>query len=82
VESGDESDFVEVFVDAPLEVCESRDPKGLYQKARAGLIKDFTGIHAPYESPESPEIHLDATKTPDLLADQVIAYLRQSGKIA
>jgi len=50
--------FVEVFVDAPLEVVEDRDPKGLYKKARAGLIKEFTGISAPYEAPENPEIHI------------------------
>jgi adenylylsulfate kinase-like enzyme len=50
--------FVEVFVDAPLEVCEKRDPKGLYAKARAAQIKEFTGISAPYEPPNSPEIHL------------------------
>ncbi|KAI0743937.1 adenylylsulfate kinase [Daedaleopsis nitida] len=50
--------FLEVFVDAPLSVVESRDPKGLYKKARAGEIKDFTGISAPYEAPESPEIHI------------------------
>lgn len=50
--------FVEVFVDAPLQVVEDRDPKGLYKKARAGEIKDFTGISAPYEAPESPEIHI------------------------
>ncbi|KAF8554705.1 adenylylsulfate kinase [Imleria badia] len=50
--------FVEVFVDAPLTVVEQRDPKGLYKKARAGEIKDFTGISAPYEAPEHPEIHI------------------------
>lgn len=50
------SDFIEVFVDAPLEVCEQRDPKQLYKKARAGQIKDFTGIDAPYEAPEAPEV--------------------------
>jgi bifunctional enzyme CysN/CysC len=50
--------FVEVFVDAPIEVCESRDPKGLYKKARAGEIPNFTGISDPYEAPENPEIHL------------------------
>jgi bifunctional enzyme CysN/CysC len=50
------SDFIEVFVDAPIEVCEQRDPKDLYKKARAGLIKEFTGIDAPYETPEDPEI--------------------------
>jgi adenylylsulfate kinase len=55
----DEHDaFIEVFVDCPVGVCEKRDPKGMYQKARAGIIKDFTGISAPYEPPENPEIHL------------------------
>ncbi|KAJ1974829.1 Adenylyl-sulfate kinase [Dimargaris xerosporica] len=51
--------FIEVFVDAPLEVVEARDPKGLYKKARAGEIKNFTGISAPYEAPEAPELHLE-----------------------
>lgn len=50
--------FIEVFVDVPLQVAEKRDPKGLYKKAREGVIKDFTGISAPYEEPENPEIHL------------------------
>ena len=50
------AEFVEIFVDAPLAVCEERDPKGLYQKARAGKLKGFTGIDAPYEAPEDPEI--------------------------
>jgi len=50
--------FIEVFIDAPLHVVEQRDPKGLYKKARAGEIKDFTGISAPYEAPENPEIHI------------------------
>ncbi|MBL8728483.1 MAG: adenylyl-sulfate kinase [Planctomycetes bacterium] len=52
------TDFVEVFVDAPLEVCEGRDPKGLYRRARAGEIAEFTGISAPYEPPEHPDLHL------------------------
>jgi adenylylsulfate kinase len=52
------ADFVEVFVDAPLTVCESRDPKGLYRKARAGQIAEFTGISSPYEPPEHPDLHL------------------------
>lgn len=55
--------FVEVFVDASIETCESRDPKGLYKKAKAGEIKEFTGISAPYEKPEEAEIHIDADKT-------------------
>lgn len=54
----DEGEFVEVFVDVPLDVCEQRDPKGLYKKARAGEIKDFTGISSTYEAPQNPEIHL------------------------
>ena len=51
-------DFIEVFIDTPLEICEARDVKGLYKKARAGEIPDFTGIHAPYEAPLKPEIHI------------------------
>jgi adenylylsulfate kinase len=81
-ERGAKGDFVEVFVDAPLEVCEGRDPKGLYKKARAGEIKGFTGIDDPYEPPESPELRLDsAAHSPEALADQVVDYLRRHGKI-
>ncbi len=54
--------FLEVFINTPLEVCESRDPKGLYKKARAGEIKGFTGIDDPYETPDHPEIEIDTTK--------------------
>ncbi len=76
-------DFVEVFVDTPLELCEQRDPKGLYKKARAGEIKGFTGIDDPYEAPENPELVLDgSSKTAEQLADEVIAYLKSSGKIS
>jgi adenylylsulfate kinase len=72
-------EFVEVFVDAPIEVCEQRDPKGLYKKARAGEIKGFTGIDDPYEEPRSPElVLLAAEKTPDLLAEEIIDYLKSS----
>ena len=77
-----DGDFVEIYVDAPLEICEKRDPKGLYKKARAGELKGFTGIDDPYEAPEKPEIQLDAgTKTPEQLADEVIEYLKKTGKI-
>lgn len=77
-----EGEFIEVFVDTPLEVCEQRDPKGLYKKARAGEIKGFTGIDDPYEEPVAPEIVLlAAEKTPDILADEVIAILRNKGII-
>lgn len=80
-EAGRASDFVEVFVDTPLEICESRDPKGLYKKARAGEIKHFTGISDPYESPESPEIRLDggAGASVEALAGEVKAWLAGRG---
>ncbi len=73
-----DGDFIEIFVDAPLEVCEQRDPKGLYKKARAGEIKDFTGIDSPYEAPESPEIriHNDGITVEDA-ARIVERYLQQ-----
>lgn len=77
-----EGDFVEIFVDAPIEVCEARDPKGLYKKARAGELKGFTGIDDPYEAPLRPELTLNAAdKSADALADEVIAYLKAQGKI-
>jgi adenylylsulfate kinase len=73
-----DGEFIEVFVDAPLEVCEQRDPKGLYKKARAGEIKGFTGIDDPYEAPLAPElVLLAAEKTPDILADEIIAFLKE-----
>ena len=73
-------EFIEVFVDAPLEVCEQRDPKGLYKKARAGEIKGFTGIDDPYEEPLEPELVLQAAETtPDILAAEIMAYLKANG---
>jgi adenylylsulfate kinase len=73
--------FVEILVDAPIEMCEARDPKGLYRKARAGELKGFTGIDDPYEPPLDPELTLDAaTKQPEELANQVIAYLKNAQK--
>ena len=75
-------DFVEIFVDAPIEICEQRDPKGLYKKARAGELKGFTGIDDPYEAPQKPELVLNAgAKDAVTLADEVIAYLQKSGKL-
>lgn len=75
-------DFVEIFVDAPLEVCEGRDPKGLYKKARAGEIKGFTGIDDPYEPPAAAELVVDsAARSPESLAAEVVAWLEQAGKI-
>ena len=73
-------EFIEVHVDVPLAVAEARDPKGLYRKARAGLLKDFTGIDSPYEAPTATELHLrTATVSPDEAADAVLAHLRASG---
>ena len=75
-------DFIEILVDAPLEVCEARDPKGLYKKARAGELKGFTGIDDPYEAPQKPELVLDAgKKDAETLSEEVLAYLRKNGKI-
>ncbi|ABO91488.1 adenylylsulfate kinase [Aeromonas salmonicida subsp. salmonicida] len=71
-------EFVEVFVDAPLAVCEERDPKGLYKKARAGEIRNFTGIDSAYEAPKQPEIHLlNAGKPVAALVDELLTALRQ-----
>jgi len=70
--------FVEVFIDAPLAVAEQRDPKGLYKKARAGEIKDFTGISAPYEPPVNPDIHIrtDQLNVAESV-DVIVTYLKQ-----
>ncbi|MBA3980990.1 MAG: adenylyl-sulfate kinase [Alcanivorax sp.] len=69
-------EFIEVYVSAPLETCEQRDPKGLYQKARQGLIKDFTGIDSPYEAPDAPEITVNtATDDLDACVRKVLALL-------
>ena len=82
-ESMTAGDFLEIFVNASLETCEARDPKGLYKKARAGEIANFTGIDAPYEAPEKPELVLDAdNRSPDELADQVIAKLAELGIVS
>lgn len=82
-ESLNPDDFIEVFVDAPLEVCEARDPKGLYKKARAGEIKGFTGIDDPYEPPESPELVLkSAEASVDQMAEETVARLRALGKLS
>ena len=74
--------FVEVFIDAPLSVCEQRDPKGLYKKARAGEIKDFTGIDSPYEEPKTPELHVvNHGISIEEAAAQVVDYLKQHAYI-
>ena len=74
----DEGEFIEIFVDTPLAICEERDPKGLYGKARSGVIENFTGIDSPYEPPEFAEIVLKADRdSPDELADQVLQFLNK-----
>ena len=78
----EEGEFLEVFIDTPLEICEQRDPKGLYQKARAGDIANFTGISSPYEEPHLAEIHIEtAALTPQESADRIIQALADKGKI-
>lgn len=77
-----EQEFVEVFIDVPLEVCEQRDPKGLYKKARSGDIKHFTGIDSPYEAPTAPEVHLKvSTETPEQLTEILYQALVEKGFI-
>jgi bifunctional enzyme CysN/CysC len=77
-ESLDEGEFIEIFVDTPLDVCIARDPKGLYRRALAGQIKNFTGIDQAYEIPENAEVHLlAADKDADALADEVIETLQR-----
>jgi bifunctional enzyme CysN/CysC len=77
-----ESEFLEIFVEAPLETVIARDPKGLYKRALAGEIKNFTGVDQPYETPEAPEIVLRSTEaSPEALAERVIKELERRGHI-
>jgi adenylylsulfate kinase-like enzyme len=77
-----EGEFVEVFVNTPIEVCEKRDPKGLYAKARAGQLPHFTGVTSPYEAPEAAEIEIDSSKmTVAESVDRVIRYLEAHGRL-
>ena len=72
-----DGEFLEIFIDTPLDVCEERDPKGLYEKARAGNIKNFTGIDSPYEVPERADLTLDTTAlTPDAAAEHVVRMMK------
>ena len=74
-----EGEFIEVFIDTPLEVCEQRDVKGLYAKARAGELPNFTGISSPYEQPVNPEIRIDTTEmSAEEAADAIIEYLQNN----
>ncbi|MCE3284154.1 MAG: adenylyl-sulfate kinase [Steroidobacteraceae bacterium] len=76
----DEGEFHEVHVDTPITVAETRDPKGLYKKARRGELKNFTGIDSPYEAPETPEIYVDTTRnTPEQSAEAIVEYLQRGG---
>ena len=77
-----QGEFVEIFVDTPLSVAETRDVKGLYAKARRGEIKNFTGIDSDYEAPEKPELRLDTTKlSPEEAAQAIIAHLTNGGRL-
>ncbi|WP_112478462.1 adenylyl-sulfate kinase [Vibrio variabilis] len=78
----DSSQFIEIFIDTPLDICEARDPKGLYKKARAGEIKHFTGISSAYEEPIAPEIHVKCgEKSIEECAIQIVEYLRENNYI-
>jgi adenylylsulfate kinase len=78
----EDKEFIEVFVKCPIDTCEERDPKGLYVKARQGIIKDFTGITSPYEEPENPELIIETNKQSiDESVEIVFQYLKQQGLI-
>jgi len=77
-----DNEFIEIYVKCPIEVCEKRDVKGLYKKARQGLIKNFTGIDDPYEEPENPEIIIETNKeTIEESVEKIINYLKEKGYI-
>ena len=83
VRAMNQGDFFEVYVATPLEVCEQRDPKGLYKKARAGELKGFTGIDDPYEEPLEPELVLDGgSRSAEELADEVVFFLKSRGVLS
>jgi adenylylsulfate kinase len=78
-----DGDFIEVLVDCELEECEKRDPKGLYKKARAGEIPEFTGISAPYEAPEKPELTINTTsQSPEDSLAEILGYLESKGYLS
>jgi adenylyl-sulfate kinase len=77
-----DGEFVEIHVSTPLEVCEQRDPKGLYVKARTGKIRDFTGVSSPYEAPENPELNLDTSRlSVQESVAKIIAYLESTDRL-
>jgi adenylyl-sulfate kinase len=78
----EQDEFIEIYVDTPLAICEQRDPKGLYKKARAGQIKNFTGIDSPYEPPEKSELTLHSDHTSvEMCIDEIVNYLQQRGML-
>jgi adenylylsulfate kinase len=77
----DEGCFIEVFVDTPIEICQARDPKGLYKKAHSGELPNFTGIDATYEAPEQPDVHLDGQQLVTNLKEQLLDVLRARSMI-
>lgn len=73
-------DFIEIFIDCPFEICAQRDPKGLYKKAQAGEIKNFTGLDSPYEAPENPELHIKSNEQSlEESVNSMLEYLREKG---
>ena len=81
VDKLEDGQFIEVFVDTPLAVCEARDPKGLYKKARAGELKNFTGIDSEYQPPEAPDVHLEGEQLVTHLVPQLLDVMRRRGII-
>ena len=78
----DEGEFIEIFIDTPLKICEQRDPKGLYKKARVGEIPNFTGIDSPYEAPTLPDIHIqNDTISVEKVCQIIVNFLVQKGYI-
>ena len=76
-------EFIEIFVDTPLEICEQRDPKGLYRKARRGELRNFTGLDSPYERPSNPDLTLDAlNSSASNLADRIVHFMQQRDLLA
>jgi bifunctional enzyme CysN/CysC len=77
-----EDQFIEVFIDTPLDVAEARDPKRLYARARQGELENFTGIDSPYQPPQAAELRIDTTSTsPDAAAEQILEELRRRGRL-
>ena len=76
----EQGEFLEIFIDTPIEVAEQRDPKGLYKKVRRGELKNFTGIDSPYETPENAEVRVNTTnQAPEQAAEQIVNYLIENG---